>query len=593
MGISEAILEKCDMVQLKKSRSIRKEKGVFYTPGEVVERMTEKLLAGIEPARNPYVRILDPACGSGLFLIKAFEVLKSRFEQDYFSILEKNKELAGKLQMDDIGSFIVENNLWGADIDREALDTAGEILIKLAGKACRPNLVCCDSLVCGVKKQASLFDNSADGGDGFWKGSFDYIIGNPPYIGHKQVTKGYKKVLQELYKGIYRDKSDISYCFLKKGVDLLAEGGSLSFITSRYFMEGPSASGLRSYLSEHCTITELVDFYGYSVFKEAGVAACIITLIKGIRSQKTSVLKYKKANGAGTEGLFSPENYESFEVARKMLGKEGWLLLENKRNEIFSIVEGRYGSIALGELAESYQGIITGCDRAFIVNKEDISLHELEEPLLKPWIKNSSIHKHKIDKADRFLIYSDFIGSEEDYPNAIRHIGAFREKLMERRECRNGVRKWYQLQWGRTNSVFETPKIVYPYKSHENRFAVDREGYYCSADVYSLKLKGKYEEAMTLEYLAAVLNSKLFEFYFKCYAKKISGSLYDYYPNTVLKMKLPLAGECSTIPVLASEIGQCRTEKEKKEASDRIDREIYMLYGLDDKQIRIVEDNIY
>ncbi|MGE5678405.1 MAG: Eco57I restriction-modification methylase domain-containing protein [Pseudomonadota bacterium] len=583
MGINEAILEKCDMVQSKKSRSDRKEKGVFYTPNEVVERMTEKLLAGIEPALNPYIRILDPACGSGLFLIKAFEVLKGRFEQDYLSILEKNKELAGKLQMDDIGSFIVENNLWGADIDQEAIDTAGEILVKLAGKACRPNLVCCDSLVCGTGAEADT---------DFWRGSFDYIIGNPPYIGHKQVTMEYKKVLQKSYKGIYRDKSDVSYCFLKRGSDLLSEGGRLSFITSRYFMEGPSASGLRSYLSEHCTVIELVDFNGHNVFKEAGIAACIITLDKGISGQRTSVLKYKKANRAGRESLFNPENYESFEVTRLMLKEEGWLLLEKDRKEIYKKVEESSGSIALGEVAESYQGIITGCDKAFIVSKDDIRLNKLEKPLLKPWIKNSNVHKHSIDKANRILIYSDFISREEDYPESIRHIGAFREKLVERRECRNGARKWYQLQWGRTNSIFDTPKIVYPYKSHESRFAVDRDGYYCSADVYCLKLKEKYEKAMSLEYLAAVLNSRLFEFYFKCYAKKISGNLYDYYPNTVLKMKIPLPAAGSRIPEMAWEITQCRAGQEKKAITDKIDMEIYKLYGLDDKQIELVEDNI-
>ncbi len=583
MGIKEAILEKCDMVQAKKSRRDRKENGVFYTPPEVVEWMTEKLLSDIEPARNPYIRILDPACGSGLFLIKAFEVLKDRFERDYLSILKNNAELAGKLQMDDIGSFIVENNLWGADIDQEALNTAGEILIKLAGKVCRPNLVCCDSLVCGTGREVE---------SGFWNDCFDYIIGNPPYIGHKQVTKEYKRVLQKLYNGIYRDKSDISYCFLKKGADLLAEGGSLSFIVSRYFMEGPSASGLRKYLADHCTVTELVDFYGHSVFREAGVAACIITLVNEKKGDNTLVLKYKQDKAVGAENLFAPSNYESFEITSTMLKEEGWRLLSNDKNEVFSRVEERCGSLALGEVSESYQGIITGCDRAFILSTADIGKHKLEELLLKPWIKNSNVHKYSIDKAERVLIYADFIDSEENYPAAIRHIGEYREKLLQRRECKNGVRKWYELQWGRTNRIFDTPKIVYPYKSHESRFAVDREGYYCSADVYSLKLKGKYEGAMSLEYIAAVLNSRLFEFYFKCYAKKISGNLYDYYPNTVLKMKIPLPGPDSAIPAMANAIAQCKSEKEKKHLADKIDREIYMLYGLNEKQIRLVEDNI-
>jgi type I restriction-modification system DNA methylase subunit len=150
MNINDSIFKQSDIIQAKKSRRDRKGKGVFYTPPQVVERMTEKMLSEVDLAANPYVSILDPACGTGFFLIKAFEVLKKRFEENYEAILDRNKELKGKLQKDEIGSFIVENNLWGADIDREALDTAGEILMKLAVKKCRPNLICCDSLVNGI-----------------------------------------------------------------------------------------------------------------------------------------------------------------------------------------------------------------------------------------------------------------------------------------------------------------------------------------------------------------------------------------------------------------------------------------------------------
>lgn len=588
MSIKKSILIQSDMVQLKKSRIDRKDKGVFYTPPEVVERMTEKILAEVDLAANPYIRILDPACGTGLFLIKAFELLKQRFEKDYTLILERNKELEGKLQMVDIGGFIVENNLWGADIDQEALDTAGEILIKLAGKECVPNLLCCDSLLSGAEAQISLYSEITREEYKFWCSSYDYIIGNPPYIGHKQVTKEYKNVLQQLYKGIYRDKSDISYCFLKKGIDLLKEGGSLSFITSRYFMEGPSATGLRKYMAEQCTITEITDFYGQSVFRDAGVAACIITLVKGSHGDKTLVLKYKEGISASGAELFASSNYEQFSVGRPVLKETGWVLLNPEKYAIFSGIEAK-SSLTLGDVAESYQGIITGCDRAFIVSRNEVEEHEIEEGLLKPWIKNSNVQKHYIKEPLQFLIYSDFIRTEEDFPNAIKHIANYRKRLMGRRECRNGVRKWYQLQWGRTNKVFDTPKIVYPYKSSGSRFAVDRTGYYCSADIYSLKLKKEYEGIMSLDYIAALLNSRLFEFYFKCYGKKISENLYDYYPNTVLKMRIPLPEERNPLLKMAFEIENCKNEDYKKTITYEIDREVYMLYGLNEKQIRIVE----
>lgn len=571
MNINDSIFKQSDIIQAKKSRRDRKGKGVFYTPPQVVERMTEKMLSGVDLAANPYVSILDPACGTGFFLIKAFEVLKKRFEENYEAILDRNKELKGKLQKDEIGSFIVENNLWGADIDREALDTAGEILMKLAVKKCRPNLICCDSLVNGIGEE------------------YDHILGNPPYIGHKQVSKEYKKILQQIFKGIYRDKSDISYCFLKKGIDLLKDGGSLSFITSRYFMEGPSAAGLRKYITDKCTVIEVVDFHGRSIFQDAGVAACIITLRKGRHGGETSVLKHgQDIKTIGTE-LFIPSNFEHFIVNSSELKEEGWVLLCPEKHEIFSAVEEK-GSLALMDIADSYQGIITGCDRAFIISRDEVAEHGIEESLLRPWIKNSNIQKHGIKAADRLLIYSDFIKAEEEFPNAIKYIERFRDRLQERRECKRGVREWYQLQWGRTTEVFETPKIVYPFKSSNSRFAVDESGYYCSADIYSLKLKKKYEDSITLEYISAILNSKLYEFYFKCYAKKISNNLFDYYPNTVLRMKILIPQIESPILVLTDVLKKCKNEECKKVIADEIDREVYKLYDLNKKQIEIIEE---
>lgn len=572
MSIKESILKQSDTVQAKKSRGDRKDKGVFYTPREIVERMTEKALSEVDPAADPYIKILDPACGTGLFLIKAFEVLKRKFENNYETVLENNKELKGKLQKDEIGSFIVENNLWGVDIDREALDTAGEILMKLAGKECRTNLICCDSLICGIE------------------GEYDHILGNPPYIGHKQVSKEYKKVLQQIYKDIYRDKSDISYCFLKKGIDLLKGGGSLSFITSRYFMEGPSASGLRKYITDSCTVEEIVDFHGGRVFQDAGVAACIITLRKGSYGNETSVLKHKQGIKFSGTRLFSTSDFEYFTVNSSVLKDKGWVLLSPEKYEIFSMVEEK-GTLALMDIADSYQGIITGCDRAFIVSKDKIEKHGIEGSLLRPWIKNSNIQKHDIKTAEQFIIYSDFIKAEEEFPNAIKYISGFRERLQERRECKRGVRKWYHLQWGRTNEVFETPKIVYPFKSDQSRFAVDESGYYCSADIYSLKLKKEFAGSITLEYISAILNSRLFEFYFKGYAKKISENLYDYYPNTVLRMKISMPEADSPIEGLAYKLKSCKNEDCKRTVTYQIDREVYKLYGLNENQINIVENS--
>jgi adenine-specific DNA-methyltransferase len=94
---------------------------------------------------------------------------------------------------------------------------------------------------------------------------------------------------------------------------------------------------------------------------------------------------------------------------------------------------------------------------------------------------------------------------------------------------------WYELQWGRKEEIFEARKIVFPYKSTSNRFAID-EGSYFSADVYSLVIK---DEGLSYEWLMNLLNSSLYEFYFKTYAKKLGDALYEYYPNTVMRLGIP------------------------------------------------------
>ncbi len=589
MNINKYAAEKSNMIQTKKSRSDRKSGGVFYTPPQVVERMTENILSKLNLTADPYIRVLDPACGTGLFLMKAFEVLKRKFEESFDLILDKNGELAEKLQKKDIGAFIVRNNLWGADIDPEALKAAGEILKELAGEECSPNLVLADSLTAGGSEQISLFDIEHKNCK-FWENKYDYILGNPPYIGHKQVPGERKKMLQQLYKGIYKDKSDISYCFIKKGIDLLKEGGILSFITSRYFMEGPSAEGLRRYIDSKCGVVEIVDFYGKDVFQDAGIATCIITLNKGACGGEASVLRHRQDSVAAGGDLFAPCNFEHFTVPGSMLRDKGWLLMGPEKYEIFSKVDGA-GGLELGRIADSYQGIITGCDRAFVVSGDEAAENCIEESLLRPWLKNSGIRKYGTVPSGKYLIYSDFIEEEKDFPNAIKYIERYRDRLRERRECRKGLRKWYQLQWGRNIRIFEAPKIVYPFKSAKSRFAVDNTDSCCSADIYILRVRREHEEGITPEYITALLNSRLFEFYFKCYAKKISDALYDYYPNTVLKMKIPMPGAGELIGEMALAAADQVSKGSIEDIIYSIDREVYKLYGLDKKQIEIVENS--
>lgn len=560
-----------------KSMEDRKAKGVFYTPLEVVEYMVQNILASLDIVKNPYVKICDISCGAGYFLIKAFEVLKKSFEEQLENILLANPELEDKLHHEGIGKFIVENNLWGADIDQEAVELAKGALDKAAGSSCRSNIICEDSLLGGIGAAK----------EAFWDNQFDCIIGNPPYIGHKAVPNEYKALLYQHYSEVYRDKADISYCFFQRALELLKPGASLSFITSRYFMEGPSAEKLRSYISDF-HVEEIVDFGDSKVFEEAGVAVCIITIKKQQGHEKVRIRKIE--NWDKNSVNMQIEEAKPFFIVKDYLRKEGWLLLKPEALELFELIDSS-ATHELGEVFNSYQGIITGCDKAFVLDRQQAKVLDIEKELLRPWIKNSDVEKFFVKPSEKLLIYSDLIKNPEAYPKAIEFVAAYKDRLLQRRECQRGVRQWYQLQWGRDTKIFEASKLIYPYKAAANRFAVDRQGMYSSADVYSLVLKQEFEGSFSLEYLAAMLNSKAIEFYFKCIAKKISPEFYDYYPNKVLKIKLKLNEVNQEIVELVNQLYKIQKSAERKCILQAIDREIYKMYNLNDAQIRVIENS--
>ncbi|WP_242824031.1 TaqI-like C-terminal specificity domain-containing protein [[Clostridium] dakarense] len=106
---------------------------------------------------------------------------------------------------------------------------------------------------------------------------------------------------------------------------------------------------------------------------------------------------------------------------------------------------------------------------------------------------------------------------------------------------------------------------MYPYKSVENRFAIDYKNRYCSADVYSFFIKDEYLNEFSYEYLVGILNSDIYDKYFKITAKKMSKKIYDYYPNKVMKMKIFKDCNYSKIESLSKEIINLLNKKDKNE----------------------------
>ncbi len=473
----------------------RKILGQVYTPKSVIDSMLNLSFENVQINLN--TKILDPACGGGYFLLEAFKRIKEYFEKN-----EVNCE-------DSIERHILENMIYGVDIDKFS-----SFLTK-ASLSFESNIA---DINFNIFQKDFLMDFHPNC-------KFDIIIGNPPYIGHKNIGKEYGYILKNRYSEVFYDKSDISYCFFKAGHTLLNKKGVICFITSRYFLEAKYADRLRSYIKDNLTILKIFDYNGQRVFKNAVISPMIILITdESGSSENIGVEKYNQ----------NQNSFVSFNIKQSDLDRNGWLLLDTEEKRIYEKII-KNCNFKIKDIGYIKQGIITGYDKAFIVNEEEIIKNNLEKDLIKKWIKNSNISDNGVAYEGLYILYTNLIDDERNYPNTIAYLQKYKDRLSSRRECKNGLRKWYELQWGRNLDIFENDKIIFPYKAKNNIFFHDTDKYLCSADIYSLIVN---EEKILYNYIIGYLNSSIFEFVFKSNAKKVGERLYEYYPNKLENMQI-------------------------------------------------------
>ena len=477
------------------------------------------------------LRIVDPACGSGAFLVAAFDLVAP----EYRRVIEHLASLGDEIDFDPFDE-IVTKNLYGVDLNTESVEiTRLALWLKTARNKHRlQNLEATikvgNSLIDDKAYTEHPFDWRAAFPDVFAQGGFDVVIGNPPYV-RMELIKPIKPYLEKKYV-VAADRTDLYAYFFERGVGLLKEGGRLGFISSSTFFRTGSGENLRKFLGDNVAIEAVVDFGDMQIFEGVTTYPAIITLRKG-KPQDGGSLSFLKIGDDLPKDLDAAFATGATAMARARLGKGSWQFEDDKLARLRDkIVNGKK---TLGEVyGEPAAGIKTERNAAFIINRESrdelIRRDANSAKLIKKFAMGDSAHKWITIDRENYLIYiaRDTI-KIDDFPAIKKHLVGFKKSL----ESRALDQKWFELQQAQTGyeTYYKGPKIVFRDISDIPTFSFDESGFYIDMTCFCLPTDNLA--------VLALLNSRASWFFWKSLTPELRGGFFRLKTQFVTKLPIP------------------------------------------------------
>ncbi len=421
------------------------------------------------------IRVVDPACGSGAFLIAAFDLL----DAEYRRANEQIQAITGSLDFFDINREILNRNLYGVDLNPESIEiTKLSLWLKTAqrGKpleSLEANLRIGNSLIADSGFTPRPFDWPTAFPEIATAGGFDVVLGNPPYVRMERL-KPVKPYLEQRY-AVASDRADLYCYFYELGVRLLKPAGRLGFISSSTFFKTGSGAPLRHYLQAHAQIRALVDFGDIQVFEGVTTYPAIVVLDRADSPEPQTPIRFLALGQIMPESLAAEFRQHAGTMPQGQLGADSWRLesdalarLREKLTHGHPTLKDVYGS--------PLYGIKTGLERAFVVNRVTRDRLIAEDPrsteLLKPYLEGKDLKTWHIDTQDLWLIYiPKHRIAITDFPAIERHLRPFKAAL----EKRATNQEWFELQQSqeRYSAAFSKAKIIFPDIADHPRFSLD------------------------------------------------------------------------------------------------------------------------
>lgn len=601
----------------------RKAGGAVYTPSYVTQYICKRTigdaLVGKTPTEALRLRIVDPACGSGAFLLAVYHYLIEWCRDWYVNDGPAEWSRLGQLERGPFDSWrltlaarsaLLNNCIYGVDIDELAVEVtrlsltlmllAGETGVQAAPALSRTikwgNALIGRDFSADAETLARVrpFDWAEFGVDGF-----DLVVGNPPYVRIHRVGHAASDYLFKRYSTL-RSKADLSLAFIEKSLELVAERGCVGLLNSSQWMATDYGRALRERLAGGL-VREIVDFEGLTIFKKLSTYTAIVIL--GRRPLAELVLRRVTSERQLTcEGI---ERAAVSKVHRTALSGAPWKF---QGVSVVELLARR--SLAwrpLRAFGKAYIGAKSGLAQAFVVDAE--TARRLEPGLLLPYAyQGGEVARYARVRPQAFIIYpyergeggAQVLIREErlrgEYPRTYAHLLGCREALRGRLDSRRlyaAGDDWYRFMRPGGWRVVDAEKLIIKGIARRGTVGVlgagaAFDGANCPSVVFDAA------GGPDVRYFLALLNSRVMEHYFRsmCPAKmggymRYSASIITSAPIRVLD--LSRGEERAAHDRIVGLVERLVVGSGDAEALEReVDAEVFALYGVGADEARLL-----
>lgn len=492
---------------------------VHYTPQYLARSIVENCLLELDLEYREKIKIFDPACGSGTFLLE---------------VVKQLKDLGYKGKID----------VLGLDISTSAITTT-KFLLEYEKRTQWCNI----DFNYDIKKVEDSL--SID-----WPEDCDILVMNPPFMSWDLLNKNERDaVYAQLHEVFDKGKPNQAAAFFVKAISSVCNSGVIGTVLPYLIFYSDSYSKLRSYVSENATIKQIASL-GTFVFEDALTNVSFLVAKKSTaKCLNPQVLWTKNAQGIPQLALsslrklqkrkslaYNDKNVSIYTPINFPLRNNSWRIIPEEEQEFLSKVlvwqnTGRLNVI--NDVFAVSQGIITGRKGIFEISESEyLNLSDNEKKYFRPLINSNSIHNGKITISEYLWYPYDKDGlmleSESDIENLefIDRLSTYKHELLRR----NGVDNWWSLTRPR-NGLFKKEIRLYSTRFGSSAsFAIDETGECVITEGNFYKIKSGVIE--DYYFYLSVFSSNIFERLLSIYAKQLLSG-YDLSPTQIKNIPIP------------------------------------------------------